>query len=405
MSNNKQQQGQYFQDPSTGEIVFVRNPLPEDKGNFWGHPTPNGPLARATQGGKPDIYDEDYYDYYSNNLMFVQTGPEFMPDPGKRDDLGGRDHWNPAAKRRNQGLIPKDQQQLDQLITPTDITLPGETGQLVEIVGDAWNAFAKKNTRRDSQLVAYASTDSPDMTTYFSQLGFDPTAPSPLRQPLNSITPPFGGAILVGELSIGHQGVNQPVLFDIPAAQLVKITFNGTSGQLRARLWPKYYFPDDTVAGLRTYSIGDILNPEHVPLTNINYNNPVPRQMAINGFSNVNPARVRGWIAEGSNATDVAGRATRSFSGSVKAGAAAANFTKCPIAWYCNAVQLRGGALVAGAAETVKFLITDFQGITSGPYPANQIIPISNSIESIQVYSDSGNTVETPFELVYYISI
>ena len=59
MSNNKQQQGQYFQDPSTGEIVFIRNPLPEDKGNFWGHATPNGPLARATQGGKPDIYDED----------------------------------------------------------------------------------------------------------------------------------------------------------------------------------------------------------------------------------------------------------------------------------------------------------------------------------------------------------
>lgn len=399
--------GKYYTDPN-GRLIFVRDPMPEDRGDFWGHPTPDGPLARATQGGQPDIYDQDYFDYFSGNLMFVQTGPEYMPDPGKRDDLGGRDHWNPAAKRRNQGLVPRDQAELQQVITPTDLTLPGEVGQLVQVVGDAPLTYAKKNLRRDSQLVAYSLVDSPDQVTYFSQQGFDPTKPSPLADPVTAVAPNgyFGSTVLVGELTIGHEGVSQKVLFDIPAAQLVKVPFNGIAGQLRARLYPKYYYPNDTVAGVRTYNIGPPTSPLNPALTNNNFNEGPPTQLQSQGFTNPNPARVRGWIAEGSNATDILGRATRSFSGSVPIGVAFATQVQCPIAYYASAVMLRGGQLVAGAAETLEFLITDLQGKQSGPYPANTVIPISNSIESIQVTNSTAVTVtEAPFELIYFISI
>src|SRR5271166_3574759 len=120
-----------FYDPNTGRVVFVRQPDPEDKGNFWGHSDGQGGLI--TQGGHPDIYDDDYLDWYNNNLMFNQLGPEYQPDPGKRNDLGGRDNLNPAARRRNQVLVKRDQAQLDQVITPTDITLPGEVGQLAQV--------------------------------------------------------------------------------------------------------------------------------------------------------------------------------------------------------------------------------------------------------------------------------
>jgi hypothetical protein len=397
---------QYFRD-GNGNIVFVRNPYPEDKGNFWGHPTPNGILPITTQGGHPDIYDEEYLPFYNNDLMFAEIGPPKMAEQGRTDDLGGRTNPNPAVRQQNKTLISRSQYDLDRIVTPTDLTLPGEVAQLAEVIGDQPQTFAKKSLRRDSQLTAYALVDSPDMTTYFSNLGFDPNKPSPLADPLIAAGAGkfFGSTVLVGQLTIGHGGVSQDITFDLPAMQLVKVPFNGMVGQLRARLYPKYYFPNDTVAGTRTYNIGDF-TIHNVPVTNITFNNGPPSQLALQAMTNTNPARVRGWISEGSNATDELGRATRSFSGSVPITGPFAVTVQCPIAWFANAVMLRGGQLVAGVAESVAFLITDYQGKQTGPYPPNTIIPIGNSIESIQVVSPTGVTVtEAPFELLYFISI
>lgn len=378
--------------------------VPSDPGDFWGTSTPNSPTGQSTVGGHPDIYDDQYNDYYNNKLMFAQTGPQFMQEPGKRDDLGGRDPFNPAAKRRNQTLVKKtDFEQTDR---PDDNTLTGEVGQLVQVNGDIWGTLALKKLKRDNQLTAYALVDSPDMTSYFSQQGFNPAQTSPLADPLiGALAPtPVGGAVLIGQLTAGHVGASQDVLYDLPGNQLVKVPFNGSAGQLRARLWPKYYFVNDTVAGIRTYSIGDPALGISRPLTNVNWNNPLPTQMNLMGFVNVNPARVRGWISEGTNSSDFLGRATRTFYGSVIAGAIGSRVSICPIAWWSSGVMLSGGGITAGfVANSLKFTITDYQGVVRGPFPPNIIVPLKND-ESITVYNDVATTVEAPFDLTYFLS-
>lgn len=272
------------------------------------------------------------------------------------------------------------------------------------------------------QMVIYAVTDftapngtnSDGTTAYLSPLNQPPVQPAPVAF---VASPPIGGAILTGEIDIGFDGASDHVIFDMPPGQIVKIPFAGNFGKLAARLRPKYYTPiDDAANHLRQY----LVSPGGPVLTNEMWNSLPTQIMAQNAFPNFQPQPCRGWISEGFLSNDLQRAPTRRFYGSVKATGTLAQWsTRCPIAFAATHVMLVGGFFdaVNPALQSLAF-VQNGLGTTGAPiqqagqFPMNQIVPLINNCQSIDIFNSPnpiggglfGAVAEMPFELIYFLS-
>lgn len=279
-----------------------------------------------------------------------------------------------------------------------------DSGTVAFVRNDPPGSMARIEYEYAKSLIAYTNVLSPDEDQSLAVT--DPSVPLPLNVlPVQASTsvPPVGGVVSVAELRFGHRGVQNRVFYDSLPGQIVKVPFAGSAGILNGRLYPKYYTPLDTVGPphLRQYEVF----PAGPILDNARWNELPPQILAQNGFFNPNAATFNGYFSEGNFANgDLLSKPTRRFYGTVRCDGVVADWpTRCPVAWYANAVML------LGARNNLEF-IQNGPGLTHyGPFPVNTLIPLAENVQSIDVINSPvpiGGLlqVELPFELLYFLS-
>jgi hypothetical protein len=337
--------------------------------------------------------DYDVLPFYNNEEEIEVNYRPGVPssNPGDGSDLGGRRQQLPDQDR----YIVLRNRRIDNLgpnLATTDNASEAPNNAL-DVPGDV----AKIDFVRSQPLTAYVEVDSWDLANIPLALGV-----SPLAQPASGggLAAYQGGAVSLAQLQYGHKGTMLEMIFDCPPGMMAKATVICSSARLKTRLAPKYYYSTD--GAKRTYFIDAA---KTIALTSSNFNQLPPNVMQLNGFSNTNAFKSRGFIAEGSLSTNnELTLPKRRFYGSVKQGAVANLLTNCPIAWNAIAVTLTGGLFTAPATvSTLKFVMNTITGQTLGPYGMNQTIPLVEGVSSIDVFNDIITAADTPFELVYIL--
>lgn len=290
------------------------------------------------------------------------------------------------------------------LFPTQDYSMPGAPSL------DASASLAQLKYRLAKTLVSYASADAPIIGVDETGAPLSPLLVAPVQA--SDAVPPIGGAVLCASLDFGHKGGARVVIYDLPPTQIVRAPFAGSFGKLSARLWPKYYTPQDA-PGLRQY----LLSPGGQILTSELWNSVPTGIMAANGFVNAHGAPCVGWLAEGYQQNDQPSRPTRRFYGTVKGNDVVASTpTRCPVAAGATYVQLVGGTYASATPTTqsLQFLqnLQPTSGVAlpqSGPFEVNTIIALASDVQSIDVVNSpravGAGPHEIPFVLIFYIGL
>lgn len=235
---------------------------------------------------------------------------------------------------------------------------------------------------------------------------------------------PIGGAVVVGAVLYGTDGMSIRQYFNVISGEIVRFPFAGETGQLTAQLQPRYYQPDDSVPLTgRTYSVGTPGGAGSFPLTNENWNYPDQNQLqqVLGALASQNAVFSRGATLYGSineaSSFSTSGSikaARRIFFGSVPFGGGNPTKTFCPVAYGSRTVRLVGptsanqGVQMSFRGPTEVFIpgLGQFFG-DMGTFSANVDVPIPAETTSIVVSNLAGAVpvLESAFELHYYMSV
>jgi hypothetical protein len=224
-------------------------------------------------------------------------------------------------------------------------------------------------------------------------------------------------------LQWGHDGVNQKIVANMPAGQIVKGSAFGTYCRANAKLTPRYYLRTrDADAG--TTQVYSYFSPDANTRNNIFNSIDSPALNPQLGFDAgtvpTTPIHIEGIIGMGSSAISQGGsfdrssRITRRFFGTfpdVGAYPATGAFVLCPVAFGASAVMLQALATpftdpTGRVFSNLLMGMMDHSGnILIAELIPNTFFPIYADCAAIFVYNPANNTFENPFTLIYDLGL
>lgn len=233
----------------------------------------------------------------------------------------------------------------------------------------------------------------------------------------------FQSLEVIANFQWGTDGVNQKVLVNLPAGQIVRGNMSGTYARGNAIVTAHYYerFQGADIGAHETFFYLDAdPNVRNNLFNSINS----PALVATVGFdpgtTPSTPIHLEAIIGLGTPAVSQGGsfdrssRMTRRFFGtfpSVDSYPAAGALVFCPVAFGASAVMLQSHPTAfttfAGNLQAPLFFgMIDHAGNVIGQYPANTFFPIASDCAQIFVYNPgNNNAAENPFALIFDLGL
>lgn len=345
-----------------------------------------------------------------------------LPVPPPRTN-GGADGMG-APPRRDKRRSRAQGQNVAAIIIPKlfDEARPTLSAQLA-----SWDTGPDEGGEESSTLMAFFKTyDFAENAV--TGLGGAAVA-DPFKGVASSILPDslLQSLIVIVNLQWGHDGVNQKIVANMPAGQIIKGATYGTYCRANAKLTAKYYqrFQGADIGGVHQFFY---LDPDPNKRNNIFNSIDSPALAPALGFDRdtvpTTPIHIEGIIGMGAAAFtqggsfDRSSRISRRFFGSFPGGpvfpAAGSAQVRCPIAFGASAVMLQSNSTLftnqAGQAfPPLLFAMVDHSGNIVPQQASNTFFPLIDGCQEIIVYNTgavpgTGGT-ENPFTLIYDLGL
>jgi hypothetical protein len=345
-------------------------------------------------------YSEEFYEGRPDLIEIAPPFPQHEFDPGAhRPPFPSED--NPQA-----GGWPT---QPIHIVNTARQDLRHANGTAVDVQIGMSSSFADKKYIDERPVTGYSRVppvqDVPVLRALPSYVGAGPT--------------PVGGVVCGLKIETGADGSAIDFIMNQCPGQTHKVPLVAARTRLSGTLLPKFYaFDDVTFANTRIYlNPGEPAGAAH-QLTNDRFSRPMTNDVLIVDGPNLvsqgfGEARVqyKGFLAEGSLSTDTLGKVTRRFFGTIPAGGVGAFKVIVPIPENTTDVILMGGGVTPGLNFTQRPAVAaiQFAGYAApftelGPFTEGIIVPLVDDAVDIIVRSGAILTVETQFELIFFIS-
>jgi hypothetical protein len=348
-----------------------------------------------------------------------------LPVPPPRTN-GGADGMG-APPRRDTRRSRAQGQNVAAVVLPNLFTeaRPTLSAQLA-----SWDTGPDENGEESSQLMAFFKAYD------FAENAVTGIGSAPVVDPfkgvvshqLNTPLAVLQALEVIANLQWGHDGVNEKVVMNMPAGQIIKGSPYGTYCRANAKLTCRY-FKRQQAADFGTTHIFFYLDADPNKANNIFNSIDSPALSPSIGFDPgtipTMPIHIEGIIGLGSGALgqggsfDRSSRITRRFfgtfpvAGPYNAGVGGA-FVRCPVAFGASAVMLQAisgtTAFVDPAGRSfapLMFGMLNHSGtITLAQLVPNTFFPLDSETAEIFVYNPGvGNGFENPFSLIYDLGL
>jgi len=345
-----------------------------------------------------------------------------LPVPPPRTN-GGADGMG-APPRRDKRRSRAQGQNIAAVIKPGLFTeaRPTLSAQLA-----SWDTGPDEGGEESSTLMAFFKTYD------FAENAVTATGAGPIVDPFKGVVSHQTGINLeilqslevIVNLQWGHDGVNQKVVANMPAGQIVKGSPYGTYCRANAKLTCRYLkrFQGANQGAVETFFYLDADANRRNNLFNSVDSPALSPDVGFDpGTLPTTPIHIEGIIGMGVAANtqggsfDRSARLTRRFFGTFPtipayAGGAGGAFVRCPIAYGAGAVMLQAlpTPFTDSAGRAFSNLLMgqeDHSGnILIAELVPNTFFPLYADTASIFVYNPANNQFENPFSLIYDLGL